>query len=192
MMPQNAASIVAVPGLYPPPDDQVTLPLIDYEDGGVAIQDPSQGLTGYTWRVYQVNLDVYVQRDTQTPVLQFSQSGIVELSLAFDQNMRPHIAYATDDGHIHLRWYNSLTHLYTTTDFGIARNPRLTLDDKRQVLSSISDVLLAYIRSDNVLCVRQQRDRFGVEIELVTGILPSTKLKNIGMNNNYRVQFELA
>lgn len=191
-LPQNTESIVPVPGIYLPPDDQITQPMVDFEAGGVALSDPSQGLTGYIWTLYQVNLDVFVQRNGAAPVLLFSQSDIVELSLAFDQNMRPSVAYALSDGTIHLRWFDTVQQLYITTNFGQAKNPRLTLDDKRREMSSISDVLLAYIKNDSTLCVRQQRDRFGIEYVIATGLLPTTVLKNIGMNTGYRVQFELA
>lgn len=192
MLPQNSASIVPVPGVYVPPDDQVTNPLIDFEAGGVALQDPTQGLTGFTWKLFNVNLDIFVQRNNDAPIFMFSQSSLTELSLAFDQNMRANIAYRTSDGVIHLRWYDSVGHVYVTSDFGQARNPRLCLDDKRLEMSNLSDVLLAYIKPDNTLCVRMQRDRYGVEYVIATGLLPNTKLKNIGMNENYRVQMELA
>lgn len=191
-LPQNAESLVPVPGAYLAPDDQVTIKLVDYEAGGVALQDPSQGLTGYIWTIFLVNLDVFVQRNGQPPIRLFSQDNIVELSLAFDQNMRPNVAYASTDGTITLRWFDTTIQAFRSTNFGKARNPRLTLDDKRREMSTTSDVLLAYINSSNQLVVRQQRDRYGVEIVLVNNILPTTVLKNIGMNDGYRIQFELA
>lgn len=190
-LPQNAESLVPVPSAFLTPDDEVTIAMIDYEAGGVAIQDPSQGLTGYTWKIFQVNLDVFVQRNGADPVLLFSQDNITSLSLAFDQNMRPNVAYTLADGTVALRWFDSTIQNFRTTNFGTARCPRLTLDDKRIEMTTTSDVLFFYIKGDE-LCWRQQRDRYGVERVLVNGILPTTVLKNVGMNTVYRIQFELA
>jgi hypothetical protein len=54
-----------------------------------------------------------------------------------------------------------------------------------------TDIILAYIR-DNTLYYRQQRDRYGIERTLRTGLFDSVKLRNIGMARNYRLYFELV
>lgn len=191
-LPANVVSAVPITAPYYPPDDQVTLQLVDYEDGGIAVQDASQGLRGYTWSCFIQSSFVCIQRVGADVIQEFTQSNIIELSFAFDQNMRPNFAYATVGGAIWIRYWNSQTNAYVTQQVATGRNPRMTLDDKRDTSTLTSDVLLAYIREDNVLCVRQQRDRFAIEYVLQSGILPTTRLKNIGMNKAYRVQFEMA
>lgn len=191
-MPQNTVSTYPVAGEYYPPDDQVTSLLIDFENGGVALQDPTEGLRGYTWTCYIRDNFVYVKREGAAEVQMFNQANITEISFAFDQNMRVNFAYSLVDESLHIRWFDSNTNSYVTTNIGAGRNARMTLDDKRDISRGTSDVIVAYIRTDNVLCSRQQRDRYGVLYTLQTGILPTTRLKNFGMNRNYRLQFEIV
>lgn len=191
MLPENTYSTIPLAGLYLPPDDLVITPLVDYEDGGVGIQDASQGLMGYTWRCWLDNqLDIKLQRVGLPAITLFQQTDVTELALAFDQNMRWAVAYI-HEGILKLRWYDTTASGYVTTVFAASKNPKLALDDKRVRQSSNSDIIMAYIR-DNNLCYRQQRERFTVERILRANMFPNTKLKNIGMSRNLRLQFELV
>jgi hypothetical protein len=189
-LPQNQPAALSLPGPFIPPDDQVSRATEDFEDGGVAVQDASQGLVGFTWRLWVNGLEVWLQREGAAVIPVFTAAGIEELSLAFDQNMRPHVAYSVG-GTLYLRWYDSFAQAYVTSSFGPGKNPRLSLDDKRYFMISASDVIFAYLRNGS-LCYRQQRDRFEVERVLRTGIADNIKLKNIGMSKNLRMQFELV
>jgi len=193
-LPENTKSTVAVSGLYLPPDDLLTSPLLDYEVGGVAINDASQGLLLRTWRGIYDKQDgwLYLQADNETPVQWIQDFQITEFSFSFDQNMRPAVGYVSNDV-MRLRWFDTTINNYRTDTFGTARNPRVSLDDKRVVSGSagLSDVIFAYIRGDS-LYYRQQRDRYTVERLLRSGIEPNLKLKNIGMTRNLRMQFELV
>lgn len=191
-LPQNQESTLPVAGAFLPPENASTVGLEDYERGGVAIQDASQGLMGYTWRCYVVGLDVFIERvGSGAPTLLFQQSGITAIALAFDQNMRPAVAYRTTSNLTFLRWYDSVDQVYVTDSFGDLKDPRLTLDDKRPQSVQTSDIIFAYIRDAN-LCYRQQRDRYTVEYVLRAGLPADARLKTLGMSDVLRLQFEIV
>lgn len=190
MIPENRFSDIAVPAALLAPDSQHADRLIDFERGGIAINDASQGLLVQNWKCFLApnGADVMLQAGEDAPFLHFSRSGIDELSLAFDQNMRPAVAFSAD-GNVYLRWYDPVPQAYVIQNFGPGRNARLTLDDKRAVQLSESDIVLAYIGGGE-LVVRYQRDRFTVPYVFRTGVDASVRLKNIGMTRNLRILFE--
>ena len=192
MLPNNATSATpqVAPFLYP--DRLRVSPLEDWEDGGVGIQDPSQGLSGYRWRCYTTPAGIWLQRDGLPAQLWVVSPGTVkELAFAFDQNMRPVVAYTLTDNTVRLLWFDTLASAYTTTSYGTTiRNPRLCLDDKRDTQSLTSDVIFAYIKGTD-LCYRMQRDRYTIERILAGGLTSEHKLRNIGMTTNLRLRFSV-
>ena len=52
MLPGNVPSTVAVPSEFLSPDDQVSSPLIDFERGGVALNNSSLGLNYQNWSCF--------------------------------------------------------------------------------------------------------------------------------------------
>lgn len=189
-LPDGVPSTLPVPGAILDPDGLGSVGAEDWEKGGVAVQDASQGLMSHTWRIYVSALDVMLQRNGEAATVLFQQSGIIEIALAFDQNMRPVVAYRTSNNFTFLRWYDSAAQVYTTDTFSDIRNARLTLDDKRAASTDFSDVIFAYLRGTS-LCYRQQRDRYTVEYVLSAGLPSNTKLRSVGMADNLRLQFEL-
>jgi hypothetical protein len=191
MLPENVASSLAIPSAFLDPDTRLINKLTDFEMGGVGIADASQGLLVQAWSAYLVDDDVFIKPDGGSPTLLISRVGITELSFTFDQNMRPMLAFVDATG-MNLWWYDPTLPGYTFTVFGEARNPRITMDDKRpEALATISDAILGYIRGDT-LYYRQQRDRFQVERALRVGVVASVSLRNIGLSHNLRLQFELV
>lgn len=192
MLPEDRLSSVAISADFLPPDDQGVGPLLDWERGGVALNDPSQGLNVRVWKCFVTGADVAVQADSDPATVIFSQAGITALSFCFDQNMRPCVTYETPSG-VFLRWYDSAVPGYVTTAWGpTLRSPRVTLDDKRLTQFALkSDIIFGYIRGE-FLCYRQQRDRFNTERVLQGGVGTSLKLNNVGMNRVLRLQFDLA
>jgi hypothetical protein len=167
-------------------DNLETSPWVDYERGGVALRDASQGLDVKDWKLRFVSPEVRISADGVAETVLFSEAGITEVSLAFDQNMNPVVAYV-QTGTAKIRWYDSLAEaqVISTLPAGSV-SPRLSLDDKRALQSGTSDVILAYVR-DDALYFRAQRDRFEVEYllkEAVGGLLV-----RIGMNTIGRLQF---
>lgn len=191
MLPNNVASSVPIPGLWTVPDDRVTTPIVDYERGGIALNDTSQGLRVKNWKAWLDDKKVMVQGEGDAFSTElFEENQITELALAFDQNMRWSIGYVAA-GVLKLRWYDSNVNARVVTVFTEARNPKMALDDKRPLADQTSDMILAYIRG-NELYYRQQRDRFTVERMLKDELFPGTRLKNIGLSRALRMQFELV
>lgn len=167
--------------------------IVDYEDGGIAIQDTSMGLLYQRWRALLFNAgeaDSYVQLDAPT-VAAFtlvSLPGMTEISFTFDQLMRPVLAYV-QSGSCYLRWYDSAASAYVTDLIGAGIvTPRVAMDDKRFTSSGglqTNDVILAYVRGGD-LYYRQQRDRYTIERLLKTTVKPLVK---VGFSRGLRFQF---
>lgn len=192
MLPNNTPSVISLQGSFLAPDERVTSPLIDYERGGIALNDATQGLMVRNWRCWMegsIFVRLQAEGDPVTHTL-FEDDQIEALSFCFDQNMRWAVAY-TQAGILKLRWFDSMLGDYTVTVFDAAKNPKLAMDDKRTAHSSSNDMILAYIRN-STLFYRQQRDRFSTERALKNNLYAGTRLKNIGMGDNLRFQFELV
>lgn len=167
---------------------QHSVPLVDYELGGLAIGDPSGGLDVQLWTARYIGNDVVAFDEAGNGTTVITMPGIVRLSMAFDQNMRPLIAYTTLAGS-YLYWFDTFLNAFTTTEIPGALFLRLTLDERRFQFLNNSDVILAY-NVGNSLRYRQQRDRFLTERTLVAD-MGTTRLTAIGTNSFYRLQFKL-
>lgn len=212
MIPNGALSSSPAPGGILSPDDlfRYRCPWIDYERGGAAIGDTSQGFDVYTWRLTyntgdpasnllgcrslsQLNsyqgliLDV-LDATVINPIPLFPTGDVTEVSLAFDQNMRPTIAYV-EGGAASLYWYDTAAERQVTTPLGYSvQFPRVALDDKRQTQSGTSDVVLVYLWGGQ-LCFRAQRDRF--KEQYVLKRTNATSIGRVGMGDNWRFHIEL-
>lgn len=193
-LPGNALDPIGVAAAMLPPDDDGRPSLVeDYELGGIALNDPSQGLMVQNWRARLVGSDVRVgPAPYSTDSIVTSDTDITELSLAFDQNMRPTIAYVAG-GVNKLYWYDTVHEMHVTTVFNSEdRSPFVTMDDKRRpaTTANLNDVLFFYIRGTK-LYYRQQRDRFQTERELST-VSAGQFIAKCGMSRALRVQVHLA
>lgn len=186
MIPESRLSSAVVSAPFLAPDDLDSPPWMDRELGGVELYDASQGLQVKTWTIRLVAGEVRLTAAGSTETTLFSGAGITELSLAFDQSMRPYVAFV-QAGEAKYWWYDSLIEdsVFSTLPAGTV-TPRVCLDDKRDRQSGTSDVILAYVRDGN-LYFRAQRDRFGVEYELQADV--GGTLVRVGMNTVGRLQF---
>jgi hypothetical protein len=119
--------------------------------------------------------------------------GITELSLSFDQNMRPAVAYVVA-GQAYLYWYNSVTELQETWTLPAdVKSPFLSLDDKRDPATTITsnDTLLFYIRGTS-LYYRQQRERYVTERLLKTYPDSNIRVGRAGMSRGLRMQIQIC
>ena len=192
-LPLNALSTPAYPAALLPPDVRArTNPLLDYERGGIGLSDPSQGLNVQDWRVRVVGSDVLASPSPYTvETTLFSAAGITEVSLSFDQNMRPAVAYM-QAGQAKLYWFDSFIAAQTTTTLSSAiTSVFLTMDDKRSVATqtNTNDILLFYLKGSQ-LCYAQQRDRFATERVLAT--TGAGTLSRAGMGVTGRLQVEVV
>lgn len=163
-------------------------PLIDYEMGGVALQNPSQGLDVQLWklRYHEQQIKISKTSDPGTEIGLFIVPNLIRLALAFDQNMNPCYAWENGaEGYCNLIFYDTLVGANTVLTFNGITNPCLTLDDHRRGETATSDIIFAYVRDGN-LCYRQQRDRFDVEY-VQTEV--QGELIRVGMSSGSRLQF---
>ena len=166
--------------------------LYDYEDGPIAFQDPSRGLRYQQWRAYLKDYVVWLEADNMPPMelIKTPDNTITDISIAFSNNADLHYVW-TDNGVTKLYWYNTVSAAFETMTLpdGV-RTPKLTLDDKRPTQMARNDIILTYIKSDNKLYFRKQRDRFAVEYLLDDG--PFIGIERFYMNTGWRLQWLLT
>lgn len=194
MLPDNTLSTAPVisPMLYPKNLDIVGVESFDL--GGIGLNDPSQGLQYQAWHAWSDIEDetgtVFLGPIGQTvPYIQLP--GVTQVSITFDQNMNPFLAFV-QNGVAKFRWWDTVTSSYQVTDLPVGSTfPRASLDDKRQFSLGSSDIILAYIRDSN-LYYRQQRDRYENEYLLYPDLnlyITAPRLHDVGMGTNLRFQF---
>ena len=85
-------------------------PLVDYEMGGIELQNPSQGMDKQLWRLRYDEGDIKISK-TSTPEVEtvlFTAPDLVRLALAFDQNMNPCYAWENEkEGYCNLIFYDT-------------------------------------------------------------------------------------
>lgn len=189
MMPGNELSSQTVHDLFENPRNTTKLPLVDYEIGGVAIGDVSQGLDVKVWTATVVdNMFIELSAEGVTPFNVIVGAEITEVSLTFDQLMRPCLGYV-EALQAKLYWWDTVAAAFVVTNLPVdAINPRVCLDDRRPSQSSNSDIILAFI-SNEKLIMRIQRDRFEVDYELDD--VGGANLVQIGKNRVGRFQFRI-
>lgn len=191
MLPDGKFSSPAPRSAYLSPDNlQGYTRRLDYERGGRAIGDASAGLNFQDWRVYydDIRYEVRLANETGFDQAMFSSIGLTQLALAFDFNMRPVIAY-TENEVTWLRQFNTSGEQTSKLLIPAASQPRLCLDDKRVEFATQADILLFYLRANNI-CMRVQREGFLTEHILATDVV-GTRLGRVGMTTGWRVQLEL-
>lgn len=156
----------------------------DYERGGVALNDSSQGLDVATWHIALDESDAMLRKEDGAAVKLFSRVGADNIGLAFDQNMRPVVSFS-QAGSIYIWWFDPVQGAVVFTNLTTGENPRITLDDHRMQQVGNSDVILAYQRGQ-ALYYRQQRERFSVERLLSSDSVDA--LDAIGMSTQWRLQ----
>ena len=190
MMPENTLSSSAIFSAFLVPDKAE--PLVDFEWGGVDLLDSSQGLMVKIWKCFYHEGWICITDDVAThQVIQIA--NVKHVSLAFDFNMHPTIAYVVENEDktrsAYLYWYDTAQAAQITTTYGATYHfPQLSLDDHRLHQSANADIIFAYIKNNN-LYYRQQRDRFLIEYLLESGLSEDVELRQIGMNTKNRFQF---
>ena len=158
-----------------------------WENGGVALNNPSEELTKHVWKAWTDGTTITVKRDDlATETVLITDTSITEVDLTFDQNMRPCIAYVAN-GVSKLYWYDTQQAKQVINEYPAIRNPRVSLDDKRRFNVGNSDIIFAYQKGAD-LCYRLQRERFTIEHVLATNT-KKRLLWRIGMGRNNRFLF---
>lgn len=191
-LPENSLSHRPIYGAFLVPEKAE--PLVDFEWGGVDLQNTSQGLQVYIWKCYYRDNWICIENDvTQYQLIDIE--NVKQLSLAFDFNMHPVIAYTVEredkERSTFLYWYDTGQAAQITTEYGTAYlTPQVSLDDHRLHQSANADIIFAYIKDEN-LYYRQQRDRFLIE-RLLQENVGDVELTQIGMTTKNRFQFAFA
>jgi hypothetical protein len=185
MMPDDVLSTIPITAALTGARALPVTRTVDYEDGGIAIQDPSQGSNYQRWRGRLIGDDIILDAPEVEPFAVLSGPDITEISFTFDQNMRPAVAFV-QAGMAKLRWFDTVAGAQVITEYPGAITPRVVLDDKRFTQTSSSDIIFGYVR-DGALYYRQQRDRYTIERLLDAG--PHVGLIKIGFNVQLRLQF---
>lgn len=168
--------------------------LEDYEMGGIALQNPFEGLEYQVWKGYWEAGSAYLTNDTlAAPVKIFDEPDVEEFCFTFDQNMRWAAAIRTKANLCKFLWYDSLVQAYVTTAISGVSSMRLTLDDKRhnQIQFGVSDVILTTIEGGKV-CWRIQRDRFGILYSHPGSVSSRARITHFGLGENMRLQWRIA
>jgi hypothetical protein len=170
--------------------------MIDYEIGGSALNDTSNGLRYQTWKLQAEDENLYLSNDLvprrpdDAPYLTVP-GGVKEVALSFDQNMNTFIAWTKLDGTSEFRWWDNIAVAYTVVTLPAgSHSPRASLDDKRSLAGAISDTIITYCRLGSIY-YRQLRDRFVNEYLIYTG-LEWERLGQFGMNRILRLQWEIV
>ncbi len=193
MIPGNAMSSEPALSTFIPPDDLYDWcsRTIDWEAGGIALNDPTQGLRAYAWRIRAVGaqavLDVPEAPGIAAVTLFTASAPITEISFTFDLNMQPVVAYVS--GGVAAFWYyDTFVSGYSTLLLPDATSPRCLVDDRRNTQELNADVLLFYIR-DGFLWERIQRDRYLIEYQMAE--TDSVAIARVGFTRGFRIQIEL-
>lgn len=197
MMPGNVLASQYKKSAFMVPDNKQSAKGFDYEIGGIAITDPSQGLRVQTWGIRWIGGIVAIFSPTQPDRILFEvENPIKRAALAFDQNMRPSVAFSEDtpEGFRNrLYWYDPTTQAHTFMELPLdAIYPAISLDDTNLEHTSTSDMLLAYINEGGDLTVLRQRDRFLVPYIYPTNLSLGSYVEKVGMNVGNRFQFKIA
>lgn len=191
MLPTYSPSSIPITGNYIYGRAQTNNLLIDYEQGGFGISDTSRPLTYQTWKAEVKNLrDIWVSSPNTPEFIAYSTGyECTEVSLSFDQNMHVFLAFV-ENKRAKLFWYDPVLPGNSVMLLPIdARNPKLTMDVKESVFTSISDIILFYMRGTSLYC-RVQRERFQTEHLIVAGI--DGDLLRVGMNDKRRLQYQFG
>lgn len=196
MLPDHVLSTLVRSASFTPPRDGIRNPLIDYSWGGMALNDPSEGLRAKAWMLECIVSGItgafVLSAPGIAPIEILSKPHVKSVSLAFDQNMRVAVAYDFTDATLpELYWFDSTVGYYVALQLTAGSiTPRCMLDDSRDMQSAHSDILLTYLRA-GTLYFREQRDRYQVEYALRTG-LDAYEIGQFGMNRKHRMQWQLA
>lgn len=114
---------------------------------------------------------------------------VTEIDIAYDQINRLNVMWVAD-GELFLYWYDAVASGFVTTNFGLVDQATLFMDDIRFASQADSTIWLVYTR-ESTLFARKQSDRFSIEYTIAE-LLPSERLRSIGMNKNYRLQIAIG
>lgn len=159
---------------------------VSYDDGPVAIQNPSKGLLFQVWRARYISDTVYLAAPNYPETPFFTKRCIQSISLSFDQNGRPLLTYL-HEGNLYLYWHHTVTQKYEHTLINTnVTSHHVSLDVRTPITILVSQVVIGYIK-DNNLYYAWQKDRYAVDYLVARNV--NGNLLQIGFTRQYRFQF---
>ena len=163
--------------------------LLDFELGGIALQDVSSGLSVKDWSCYYLDNQIILDDGEGFTKSVLTIEGVTQLSFCFSISMIYYIAYTNQDG-CFLYWYDTTINDYSTLKLPDGtENPQLSLDERRSFNLNNSDVILSYTNGNSLIC-RNQRDRFGTEYVLSNETKGKLLQSGIAKNGRFCFKFE--
>ena len=187
MIPANSFTAVAQPSEFEAPYNILFRRYKHVCPGGIALGDASKGRDYQNWEVQfkpETSMLEVKPVGAASPQLTLPAPDLIYVSLAFDNNMAPVLAWLVPSG-ANLYYFDSVSSSYTTRFFSGFTSCRVCTDDVRDFNAPASDVIFGYTRNGN-LYWRQQRDRY--DIERLVGPT-SNLLITLGQNTSKRLQF---
>lgn len=166
--------------------------LTDYERGGVAIGNVSEGLNKYDWTLtVKDKYKAMLTREGQAAIQVYEYpTRPIDVAFCFDQSMNVVLAWQDNEFNLYLRKYSSNTNTFEVIPFGSGKCPRLTLDEKRAEFISNSDVIFAYV-ANRSLIYRVQREGYSIAHVIEDEMLASQRLARIGVKG-FKLQMVLT
>ena len=125
--------------------------------------------------------------DWGAPEILFSEAQPIEqISLTFDQLGRPLVFYRVGEDTLKLYWYDPVAQQNVTTTLTTGKDPTACFDFPQDTGQSFTDVLLFYVRENQVF-MRIQRDRYAIEYPC-PAIQPGLKINSAGLRVDNRLQ----
>jgi hypothetical protein len=192
MLPDEVLSSQTIAAQFLFPRNIPRQALIDYEYGGVAINDGTRGLRVKVWKGEYIEEQIVLSATGVAPTPIITVPGLRDFQFTFDRNMNPFICYELEDGSTpRFYWFDTVPSAFITTILPSGSvTPRCAHDDNRDLQSAAADIILAYCRGGN-LYFRAQRERY-LEEHLLSDEAGESGLVQVGMNNVWRFQFQLS
>lgn len=159
--------------------------------GGVELNNSKGKLNSRYWLVTHVGSQVQIRGANgstwgSSVVLFEEPLPIQQISLTFDQLGRPLVFYRIGQDTLKLYWYDPVSQQNIITNFGVGKDPTACFDFPQDTGQPFTDVLLFYVRNDQVF-MRIQRDRYAIEYPCPIS-KSGIKIKSAGLRKDNRLQ----
>ena len=191
MIPYNEFIVIDGYKRLTSPESSKITGLYDYDTGGIAVGDASEGLDSYNWELTVSGSIARLNKFGGIAISVFTFPSVpIDVAFCFDQSMHPVIAWQDSNDTVYLRRFNAATSSFITDVIGSGKCPRLVLDIKDLAIINESDVILTYI-ADNTLYYRIQREGYSIPHSIVSNLNPLQRLARIGVSG-FRLQLVLT
>lgn len=187
MIPAQTFIVPPMPAPFQPPEPANGAPLVDRVWGGETLYDGAPGRHIKLW-VAEWALDVVsIRPDGGTVEWTCPAPGATQISIAFDNNMNPVVAYQAS-GQSMLDYFSTLSSDRDTLIIPGTTSCMVRVDDDRRTFNSSSDVIFAYTTGSECFW-RTQRDRYEVSRKVGD---TTKRIIRMGMSETRRFQIEVS